>query len=44
MNMKKKIAGEMLRVLKPSGFILWYDYHMNNPKNPDVRGLRKGDS
>ncbi len=34
MNMKKKVAGEMLRVLKPSGSILWYDYHMNNPKNP----------
>ncbi len=41
MNMKKKIAGEMLRVLKPSGFIIWYDYHMNNPKNPDVRGVKK---
>lgn len=41
MNMKKKIASEMLRVLKPQGLILWYDYHMDNPKNPDVRGVKK---
>lgn len=42
-QMKKKIAREMLRVLKPNGIILWYDYHMNNPKNPDVKGIRKGE-
>jgi ubiquinone/menaquinone biosynthesis C-methylase UbiE len=41
MNMKKKIAWEMLRVLKHSGIILWYDYHMDNPKNPDVQGVKK---
>lgn len=41
MNMKKKIASEMLRVLKPHGIILWYDYHMDNPKNPDVKGVKK---
>lgn len=23
------------------GVILWYDFHMNNPRNPDVRGIRK---
>ena len=40
-NMRKNIASEMLRVLKPDGIILWYDYFMNNPKNPDVRGVRK---
>ena len=37
-TMKRNIAREMLRVLKPGGIILWYDYHMDNPKNPDVRG------
>ena len=21
--------------------ILWYDYHMNNPNNPDVKGVKK---
>lgn len=40
-NMKQQVAAEMIRVLKPNGIILWYDYHMNNPKNPDVRGVRK---
>jgi len=29
----------MCRVLKPEGLILWYDYHMDNPKNPDVKGV-----
>lgn len=40
-QMKHNIAGEMIRVLKPSGIIIWYDYHMNNPRNPDVRGVKK---
>ena len=31
----------MLRVLKPNGLILWYDFLLNNPLNPDVRGVRK---
>ena len=36
--MKQAVAEEMLRVLKPQGLILWYDYHVNNPWNKDVRG------
>ncbi len=39
--MKRNISEEMLRVLKPEGIVLWYDYHMNNPQNPDVRGVKK---
>lgn len=38
--MKQQVAGEMLRVLKPEGLILWYDYHMNNPRNPDVKDVK----
>jgi ubiquinone/menaquinone biosynthesis C-methylase UbiE len=38
---KRRIASEMLRVLKPDGLILWYDFHMNNPRNRDVRGVKK---
>jgi SAM-dependent methyltransferase len=41
--MKQAVAGEMLRVVQPSGFILWYDYHVNNPWNKDVRGVKKGE-
>jgi len=40
-RMKRNVAREMLRVLKRDGIILWYDYHMNNPRNPDVRGVGK---
>ena len=40
-EMKRQIACEMLRVLKEDGLILWYDYHANNPRNPDVRGVKK---
>jgi hypothetical protein len=38
-DMKRNIAAEMLRVLKPKGVIIWYDYFVNNPKNSDVRGV-----
>jgi len=29
----------MLRVLKPNGIILWYDFWLN-PTNPQTRGIR----
>ena len=38
-EVKRKIADEMLRVLKPGGAILWYDFRYNNPRNPHVRGI-----
>jgi ubiquinone/menaquinone biosynthesis C-methylase UbiE len=40
---KKKIATEMLRVLNPDGVLLWYDFRINNPLNPDVRGIEKAE-
>jgi ubiquinone/menaquinone biosynthesis C-methylase UbiE len=40
-SMKQQIASEMLRVVKDDGHILWYDYHVNNPWNPDVRGVKR---
>ncbi|MEM3112424.1 MAG: class I SAM-dependent methyltransferase [Candidatus Anstonellales archaeon] len=40
-DMKLKIASEMLPVLKPDGIIIWYDYFVDNPKNPDVKGIKK---
>lgn len=36
----RRIAGEMDRVLKPGGAVIWYDLRVNNPGNPNVRGLR----
>jgi len=38
---KEMVAREMLRVLKENGLILWYDFFVDNPSNPDVRGIRK---
>jgi ubiquinone/menaquinone biosynthesis C-methylase UbiE len=40
---KKKIAEEMLRVVKPAGLIIWFDYFVSNPRNPDVRGIAKNE-
>ncbi|MCK4245429.1 MAG: class I SAM-dependent methyltransferase, partial [Candidatus Omnitrophica bacterium] len=40
-EMKRNIANEMLRVLSPDGIILWYDYFVSKPTNPDVKGVGK---
>lgn len=40
-DMRQRIAAEMLRVCRPHGMILWYDFHVDNPRNADVRGVRK---
>ena len=40
-DLKRRVAAEMIRVVKTNGFILWYDYHVNNPWNHDVRGVKK---
>jgi len=38
-GLRRRAAAEMLRVLKPSGTVLWYDFILN-PGNPDTRGIR----
>lgn len=40
-DMKQAIAREMIRVCKPDGAIVWYDFHFNNPNNPHVHGVKK---
>ncbi len=37
--LKERVAGEMLRVLRPNGLILWYDFWLN-PTNKATRGIR----
>ena len=32
-------ANAMWRWVKPGGGVLWYDFTVNNPRNPDVRGV-----
>src|SRR5437899_2254515 len=40
-DLRRRVAAEMMRVVKPDGLILWYDYHVNNPWNNDVRGVKR---
>src|SRR5262249_33206610 len=40
-ELKLRVAAEMIRVANPNGCILWYDYHVNNPRNNDVRGVKR---
>jgi SAM-dependent methyltransferase len=41
MAMRRRMAAEMLRVLRPNGLILWYDLLMPNPWNPNTRPVGK---
>ncbi len=41
LTLKQKIADEMVRSIKSNGLILWYDFHVNHPFNPDVQGVKK---
>lgn len=38
-QIKQNIAEEMLRVLKPDGLVLWYDFWLN-PTNRQTKGIR----
>lgn len=38
-NIRRQICHDMVRVLKPGGLILWYDFWLN-PTNPQTRGIR----
>lgn len=40
-DLKQSVAAEMVRVLKPDGVVLWYDFRIDNPRNPDVRGIER---
>lgn len=42
-TMKEEMAREMMRVVKKDGLIIWYDFHVNNPWNPNVRGVQKAE-
>jgi SAM-dependent methyltransferase len=37
--LQQRLADAMWRWLKPGGAVLWYDFTVNNPRNPDVRGV-----
>lgn len=36
---QQRLAETMWSWLKPGGAVIWYDFVLNNPRNPDVRGV-----
>lgn len=36
---QQRLAAAMWRWLRPGGAVLWYDFTVDNPRNPDVRGV-----
>lgn len=42
-SVRAALAREMARVTAPGGVILWYDFHVDNPRNPDVKGVGRGE-
>jgi SAM-dependent methyltransferase len=40
---RERLAGSLWRLVKPGGGVLWYDFVYDNPRNPDVTGIRTRD-
>jgi SAM-dependent methyltransferase len=40
LDFRRHVADEMVRVLAPEGAILWYDFCVPNPRNPDLRPVK----
>ena len=38
-NFQTKLAKKMWDLVKPGGYVLWYDFVYNNPRNSDVKGV-----
>ena len=36
---QQRLAAAMWQWLRPGGGVLWYDFTVDNPRNPDVRGV-----
>jgi SAM-dependent methyltransferase len=36
---QQRLAERLWRWLRPGGAVLWYDFTVDNPRNPDVRGV-----
>jgi SAM-dependent methyltransferase len=42
-GLRTQVAAEMLRVLRPGGVVVWYDFRVNNPRNTDVRSVKRAE-
>ena len=40
---RRRTAAEMRRVVRADGLILWYDFHVNNPRNSNVRAVPRAE-
>lgn len=40
-EVRRRVATEIQRVLRPGGALLWYDFAVDNPRNRSVRGVPK---
>jgi SAM-dependent methyltransferase len=40
-EVRQAVAEEIHRVLRPGGALLWYDFRVDNPANPNVRGISR---
>lgn len=38
-DMRRSIAAEIERTLRPRGALLWYDFRFDSPRNPNVQGI-----
>lgn len=38
-GLQQRLAAAMWAWLKPGGAVVWYDFGVDNPRNPDVRGV-----
>ncbi len=36
---RRRLAGRMWELLAPGGYVLWYDFCYDNPRNPNVSGV-----
>lgn len=41
LEVQRSLAAEMRRVLRPGGFILWYDMRVTDPRNHDLRPMTR---
>jgi len=39
LDFRKALADKMMKLLKPGGLLLWYDFIYDNPFNNDVKGI-----
>src|ERR1700687_3371498 len=42
-DIRRAMASEIMRTLRPGGHLIWYDFAYSNPRNRDVRGIGRGE-